>query len=115
MTIDDAIQILNTGLSKVASWFDSNKLTLNINKTLMIMFSWKKSPTSHNEVILRNEAVERVTKAKFLGLIVGHHLDWKDHITISQKKSKSCGIIYPIRNNFDVKSKKLIYYSLIHP
>ena len=27
-SIDDEIQILNTQLSKVASWFDSNKLTL---------------------------------------------------------------------------------------
>ena len=34
---------------------------------------------------------------------------------ISQKISKSCGIIYRIRNNLDIKSKRLIYYSLIHP
>ena len=41
-SVDDAIQILNTELSKVATWFYSNKLTLNVNKTQMIMFSWKK-------------------------------------------------------------------------
>ena len=40
---------------------------------------------------------------------------WKDHISISQKISKSCGIIYRIRNTLDIKSKRLIYYSLIHP
>ena len=34
---------------------------------------------------------------------------------ISQKISKSCGIIYLIRNTLDIKSKKLIYYSIIHP
>ena len=34
---------------------------------------------------------------------------------ISQKNSKSCGIIYRIRNTLDIKSKRLIYYSLIHP
>ena len=34
---------------------------------------------------------------------------------ISQKKFKSCGIIYRIRNILDIKSKRLIYYSLIHP
>ena len=33
---------------------------------------------------------------------------------ISQKIPKSCGIIYRIRNNLDIKSKKHIYYSLIH-
>ena len=67
-SIDDAIQILNTELSNIASWFDSNKLTFNVNKTQMIMFSRNKSLTLHNEVILRNEVVERVNKAKFRGV-----------------------------------------------
>ena len=47
-SIEDAIQILNTKLSKVASWFDSNKLTLNVNKTQIIMFYWEKRLTTHN-------------------------------------------------------------------
>ena len=34
---------------------------------------------------------------------------------ISRKISKSCGIIIRIRYTLDIKSKKLIYYSLIHP
>ena len=83
--------------------FDSNKLTINVL-------------TPQNEVILRNEVLQRVNKAKFLGVIVDQHLNWKDHISmISQKISKSCGIIYRIRNTLDIKSKRLIYYSLIHP
>ena len=34
---------------------------------------------------------------------------------VSNEISKSCGIISRIRNTVDNKSKKLIYYSLIHP
>ena len=45
----------------------------------MIMYVNKKSPTPHNEVILRNEVAGRVNKAKFLGVIVDQHLNWKDH------------------------------------
>ena len=41
-SIDSAIEILNPELAKVALWFDSNKLTLNVNKTQMIMLSRKK-------------------------------------------------------------------------
>ena len=33
----------------------------------------------------------------------------------SHKISKSCGIISRIRNTLDIKSKKMIYYSLIYP
>ena len=35
-------EILNTELDEVALWFNSNKLTLNVNKTQMIMLSRKK-------------------------------------------------------------------------
>ena len=113
-SIDGAIQILNSELAKVAEWFDSNKLTLNVNKIQMLM-SRKENMNPQGDVILYNEAIQRVTKAKFLGLIVDQHLNWKDHISmVSHKISKSCGIISRIRNTLDIKSKKLIYYSLIH-
>ena len=54
------IEILNTKLAKVTLWFDSNKLTLNINKTQMIMLPQKKyvSPKWSilwNEVVATNE------------------------------------------------------------
>ena len=78
------------------------------------MISRKKSPTAHIEVTLRNEMLERANKAKFLGAIVDQHLNWKGHITkISQKISKSCGIIYRICNNLYIKSKKLTIVSFI--
>ena len=36
-SIDGAIQFLNSVLAKVSEWFGSNKLTLNVNKTQMLM------------------------------------------------------------------------------
>ena len=57
-----------------------------------------------------------MTKVKFLGVIVDQQLNWKDHISmVSHKISKSCGIISRILNTLDIKSEKLIYYSLIQP
>ena len=80
------------------------------------MMSRKKNLNHQGDVSFHNEAIQKVTKAKFLGVIVDQHLNWKDHISmVSHKISKSCGIISSIRNTLDIKSKKLIYYSLIHP
>ena len=45
-SIESAIEILNIELAKVALWFDSNKLTLNVNKTQMIMLSRKKNDST---------------------------------------------------------------------
>ena len=42
-SIDGTIQIFNSELAKVAARFDSNKLTLNVNKTQMLMASRKNS------------------------------------------------------------------------
>ena len=43
-SIDGAIQILNSELAKAAEWFDSIKLTLNVNKTRMLMMSIERKP-----------------------------------------------------------------------
>ena len=79
-SIDGEIQILNSELAKVAEWFDSNKLTFNVNKTQMLMMSRKKNLNPQGDVIIHSEAIQRVTKAKFLHVIVDQHLNWKDHI-----------------------------------
>ena len=60
----------------------------------MLMMSRKKTLNPQVDVILHNEAKQRVTKAKFLGVILDQHLNWKDDISmVSHKISKSCGII----------------------
>ena len=51
------------------------------------MLSRKQILTHQNEVILRNEVVQRVNKAEFLGVIVDQHLNWKDHISMISKKN----------------------------
>ena len=86
-------------------------MTINVNKTQMLMLSKKKNLNPQCDVILRNEAIQRVTKSKFLGVIVDQHLNCKDHISmVSDKISRSCGIISFIWNTLDIKSKKMIYY-----
>ena len=92
-------------ISNVAEWFDSNKMTLNVNKTQMLMMSRKKNHNPRGDVILRNEAIQSVTKEKLLGVIVDQHLNWKDRISmVSHKISKSCLIISRILNTLDIKS-----------
>ena len=45
----------------------------------MLMLSRKINLNPKREAILRTEAIHRVTKAKFLGVIVDQHLNWKDY------------------------------------
>ena len=65
----------------------------------------KKNLKPHGDVILRDKAIQRVTKAKFLFVVVDQHLNWKDYISmVSHTISKSCDIISHIRNTLDIKS-----------
>ena len=69
----------------------------------MLIMSWKKNLNPQGVVILRNDAIQRGTRAKFLGAIVDQHLNCKDHISmVSQNSFKSCGIISRIRNIFSI-------------
>ena len=118
-SIEGAIQILNSELPKVAAWFDSNKLTLNLNKNQMLIPPRKKNLNIKGEVILLNESIQRVTNSRFLDVILDQQIsnifylnnhfffNWKDHISMElQNNSKSCVIISRNRNTLDIKSKK---------
>ena len=71
------------------------------------MLSKKKSHNPQVEVILCNKSIQRVSKAKFTGVIVDQYLKWKYHISmVSHKISKSSGIISHIWNTLGIKFKK---------
>ena len=114
--IDEAIVTMNQGLINIANWFDSNKLTLNVDKTQLMMLSRRDTFRPQTVVSLKGKQLERVRETKFLGVILDEQLNWKSHIKmITSKISKSCGIIYRIRRCLTNEAKKLLYYSLIHP
>ena len=82
----------NTQLENVNKWLIANKLLLNITKTNYIIFQTprcKQSPKQLN-IILNNQALQRVSDKKFLGIVVIHkHLSWKPHMEYLLKKNKS--------------------------
>ena len=115
-SVNEAVTAINAELIPIVNWFDANKLTLNIDKTQLMILSRKHEKKSDHPVLLRGQPIAQISEAKFLGVIVDQHLNWKSHITmVAQKLSKSCGLIYRIRKNLNLESKILIYYSLIQP
>ena len=81
-----------------------------------ILFDDNKNLNHKGDVILCNQATQRVTNRKFLSIIVDQHLNWKDHISmVLHKISNSCGIISHIQNTLAIKSKKfiiIVWYTL---
>ena len=61
---------LNLSLNKIANWFQSNNLTLNIKKTKLMLFGTNRALNKFKDISLTydNMLIERVEKFKYLGV-----------------------------------------------
>ena len=79
--VNKLVEVLNAELSKLAKWFQANKLSLNVQKTNFIAFGQKKFAINQNlNINLDGAPIERVKFTKFLGAYIDEKLTWKNHI-----------------------------------
>ena len=107
-------QILNNDLNRLEHWFETNKLTLNANKTYACEFKDRKQDQI-GDICIRNMVVEKRDSVKYLGIHVDNKLNWKSHISyITNKVCQVIGVLNRIRGCLTKSALKSIYYSLIH-
>ena len=113
----DFIQLkdtLESEVKKVTEWLEANKLILNISKTHVMLFSFKRNNPKLSVKISDTE-IEEKTVTNFLGVQVDNKLTWKAHIAhICNKVSKSIAILRLVRSIFPKNILKMIYMSLIY-
>ena len=103
---------LETDLTTLVDWFKANKLTLNISKTVYMLFRGKEASTI-DYITIDNEKITESESTKFLGLWMNKNLNWKKHTSILINKIKRNTILNKnTKNMFD--TLKLIYYTHIH-
>lgn len=109
------IKIANEELVKLKTWMDINKLSLNLNKTKVMMFGNYKE---NAEILLSIDGVtlEIVSEIKFLGITIDSKLSWKPHIRYIQGKvSKSISIINKVKYVLEYNALYILYCSLVLP
>ena len=105
---------LETDLTTLVDWFKANKLTLNISKTVYMLFRGKEASTI-DDITIDNERITESESTKFLGLWMDKNLNWKKHTSILINKIKRNTILIKnTKNMFDKDTLKLIYYAHIH-
>ena len=101
---------LNRELIKVNSWFQTNKLSLNISKTSYMVFYNGKGNTDL-DIQINGSQIERVHVAKFLVVYIDEKLSWKRHTAmVREKVAKSIGIINKVKNILNTKSLFSLYF-----
>ena len=117
--IDTLFPNMNVELDNVSTWFKSNKLSLNNDKTKWLLFH----PLSKRQLLpqtLPNLLIENIQfksehVTKCLGLFIDENLSWKQHIDkVNSKISKSIDILYKSRQILSEQCLTQLYFSFIH-
>ena len=115
-------EAINNDLSKLDTWLQGNKLTLNVAKTHSMLVSTKqkhKMLESQNEKLIlkiRNKELDKVQNTKYLGLQIDSSLVWKEHIkTVSTKVSRAVGFLKYAKSFLPVTSLKTLYMGIVEP
>lgn len=74
-------------LLKFYAWLVSNKLPLNVDKTNFMVFSIGKMYNNFN-ISMNNVPLQRVKRAKFLGVYIDDKFTWGIILAMHQLKSR---------------------------
>ena len=101
-------------LAILGDWFRANKLTLNVDKSVFLMFN-RRGQGHINQLKLGDSLINRVSSTKFLGVWVDDHLNWKTHLNKLLSKLKcGLGMLQRSRELLSCRAKKLLYYGQLH-
>ena len=109
--------IINSELSYVKNWLNTNKLSLSIGKSNFVLFHPppKKVNTSV-KLYINDIPLEEKSHIKYLGIMLDTNLNWKSHVHyISKKVKRSIGILSKIRYHVNLDVLTNLYYALIYP
>ena len=105
---------LNSELQVVTSWLQKNLLSLNVLKTVFMVFT--RQTYRPINVLLNNTHIEQVYETKFLGVLISTNLLWKAQIdSVCSKVIRSIGTIAKIRYLLPQNLVRQLYLSLVQP
>jgi len=106
---------INQSFHNIISWFNSNSLILNFNKTHYVEFRTKNYYQVKTKVKYEHKNISNSTESKFLGLIIDKTLSWNQHIDhIATKLSSACYALRNLKHIVPQSTLRTIYYASIH-
>lgn len=115
---DVIIETLNEALEHICKWLTKNNLTLNTEKSKVMLLSNQFSTinNSNRHVEINQQKIQRVTEFKYLGVIIDQHLKFSSHANyVIKKVSKKVYFLCRISSFLSEWSKLLVYKTIIAP
>ena len=111
---NDLITSCNTGINIFYMWCCANRLSVNISKTKVMLYSNTLFPSDISEIYINNTIIEYASNVRFLGLIIDDKLKFKNHIDlIAEKISKNAGVLYKLSQIVPHQTLISVYRSFV--
>ena len=105
---------IDTLAPKIALWFQTNRLSLNVNKSNYQIYS--RNLSNDVTVSLNNGTITRKACVKYLGIYIDEDLRWNSHIThVASVISRNIGVLSKVKYFLSSAGLRLLYHSLIMP
>ena len=105
---------INCEIEKINTWLKVNRLSLNLQKTKLMIFHRKQKHIQNINIVINGMHIERVESFNFLGITLTETLCWDNHVNLVKMEiSKVIGILYRLKNVFPGETLKTLYTSLI--
>ena len=106
--------LINRELIKITEWLNSNKLSLNVQKTKFTIFHQPNKKVRIPNITINSIPVEHVNTFNFLGITLDQQLNWNAHIDkLANKLSKGLGILNKLKHILPMSAKLKIYHSIV--
>ena len=109
--------MINSGITNLNTWFKSNKLSLNLNKTNYMIFGTQNKTKQLNDqlkISINDTEIRQINATKFLGITIDQNLTWKNHINELRKKcSSAIGILHKVKHFLPETALLNLYNTLL--
>ncbi len=109
---------INSDLSRLKSYFDTNRLSINVTKCEFMQIGTYQSIAKMPNIMIHinNEPLKKVSIAKYLGMYIDENLKWDEQINVVIPKiSTNIGILRSLRRIVPIDTIKLLYNAIILP
>lgn len=115
VSINDLTSIINEELEIINQWLIANRLSLNIDKTVYMIFTFKKIDLRAVNIQISNKQITPVESAKFLGVEIDSKLNFSPHVVnVSKSISRTIGSLNKLSYFIPKNIRMTLYHSLIY-
>ena len=111
----ECVNMINELIVNLSGWVRNNRLTINVSKTKLMLFS-PKHIENLPALYYNGEQIQWVKSIKYLGMLIDNRLSFVPHVeAVHRKLSALHGLFYAVSKLLPKTALMTLYHSLVYP